>query len=206
MRLYYSPNSCALAVHVALEEVAATYELVRIDFASKEQRSPEFLAKNRLGRVPVLETEHGLLTEVPAILTYISLAFPHANLWNSDTYIVARQASFQAFVSSTVHVTFAHFFRPERWADDDDVRRALSTKAVDSYADNFRMLDDHWIAGPWVMGDCFTTADPYLYLLTRWLDRIGLKASSFPRVEQHFRRMSERQSVIRALQQEGLTA
>ena len=170
MRLYYSPNSCALAVHIALEEVDAKYELVRIDFASKEQRSPEFLAKNRLGRVPVLETEHGLLTEVPAILTYISLAFPQANLWNSDTYIVARQASFQAFLSSTVHVTFAHFFRPERWADDDDVRRALSTKAVDSYADNFRMLDNHWIAGPWVMGDCFTTADPYLH---QWLNRPG---------------------------------
>ena len=205
MRLHYAPNSCALAVHIALEEAGADYELVRINFANKEQRSPEFLAMNPLGRVPILETEHGRLTEVPAILTYISLAFPQAGLWSQDPFLVARQAAFQAFLSSTVHVTFAHFFRPERWADTDDVRQAISQKAVDSYADNFRLLDEYWLDGPWVMGERFTTADPYLYLFTRWLDRIGLDRTVFPRIEQHFLGMSKREPVIRALQQEGLS-
>ncbi|SDR57185.1 glutathione S-transferase [Rhizobiales bacterium GAS113] len=204
MFLYYAPNACSLVVHIALEEAAATYELFRVDFANKGQRAPEFLAKNPLGRVPVLETEHGLLTEVPAILTYISLNYPDAKLGTFDPYMAARLASFQAFLSSTVHVTFAHYFRPERWADDECARKAISLKAVNTYAQNFRMIEEHWFVGPWVMGDHFTTADPYLYLMARWLSRIGLSVSSFPRIEQHLRQMSARPSVIRTLKQEEL--
>ncbi len=46
LKLYYAPNTCALASHIALEEVGAEYEAVRIDFASEEQRKPAYLAIN----------------------------------------------------------------------------------------------------------------------------------------------------------------
>ena len=56
LTLYYAPNTCALASHIALIEADATYELRRIDFAAAQQRSPDYLALNPKGRVPALVT------------------------------------------------------------------------------------------------------------------------------------------------------
>jgi len=56
MKLYYATGTCALASHIALEEAGAEYSTVRINFATSEQRSPEYLAINPKGRVPSLVT------------------------------------------------------------------------------------------------------------------------------------------------------
>ena len=80
LKLFYSPGSCALASHIALEESGAAYETRRIDFGSAEQTTPEYLAINPKGRVPALVTERGILTESPAILLYIAQSFPAAHL------------------------------------------------------------------------------------------------------------------------------
>ena len=55
LKLYYSPGACSLAPHVALEEVGAPYEAVKVALAKGEQRTPEYLAMNPKGRVPVLK-------------------------------------------------------------------------------------------------------------------------------------------------------
>ena len=57
----------ALAVRIALEEAAAPRQLVRVDFAAGQQRTPEYLAINPKGRVPALVTPQGTLTETPAL-------------------------------------------------------------------------------------------------------------------------------------------
>ena len=46
LTLYYTPGTCALAVRIALEEAAAPHQLVRVDFAAGQQRTPEYLAIN----------------------------------------------------------------------------------------------------------------------------------------------------------------
>ena len=72
LKLYYSPNACSLASHIALAEAGAEFEAVRLDFKSGEQRSERYLAINPKGRVPALETPQGVLTENPVILGWIS--------------------------------------------------------------------------------------------------------------------------------------
>jgi glutathione S-transferase len=54
LKLFYATGTCALASHIALEEAAAEYETVRLDFRSNDQRKPEYLAINPKGRVPAL--------------------------------------------------------------------------------------------------------------------------------------------------------
>ena len=63
--LYYTPHTCSLASHIALEDAGAEYELRRIDFSKNEQQSPEYLRVNPKARVPALVTPHGILTETP---------------------------------------------------------------------------------------------------------------------------------------------
>jgi len=47
LTLYYTPGTCAQAVRIGLEEAGAPYDLVRVDFAAAQQRTPEYLAVNR---------------------------------------------------------------------------------------------------------------------------------------------------------------
>jgi len=199
LRLHYAPNSCALAAHLALEEAGLGHQLVKVDFAREQQKSPEFMALNPLGRVPVLQTPHGPLTEVPAILGYIAALAPEAGLVPADPFEAAQMASFNAFLSSTLHVSFAHHFRPYRWADDEHCRAHLSHRAIAAYAQQFGLIERFRFKGPWVMGGQFTVADPYLFLMTRWLLRIGLDAAAYPRIREHFERMAQRPAVRRVL-------
>ena len=47
--LYYAPNTCALASHIALEDAGAEYRLRRIDFDKEEQRGPDYWRSIRRG-------------------------------------------------------------------------------------------------------------------------------------------------------------
>jgi glutathione S-transferase len=68
MTLYYHPNTCALAPHIALEEAGAEHRLRHVKFERGEQKLEAHRKLHPLGRVPVLVTRTGVLTEVPAIL------------------------------------------------------------------------------------------------------------------------------------------
>lgn len=199
MKFYYSPNSCALAVHIALEEAGAEYELVRVHFDRQEQRSAEYLAINPLGRVPVLRTGQGVLTEAPAILGYIAAKYSDARLAPADLFDLAKMNAFNAFVSSSVHVTYAHSSRPHRWSDDEGCCAGMAKKAAITYAEQFAMIEAEKLGGPWVMGDQFTVADPYLFAMTRWLKRLDIDVNNFPRIAAHLGRMNERPAVQRVL-------
>ncbi len=72
LKLYYAPNTCALASHIALEEAGAPYETVRLNFKSEDQKKPDYLKVNPKARVPSLVTDRGIITETPAILVYIA--------------------------------------------------------------------------------------------------------------------------------------
>src|SRR5471030_2322484 len=119
LTLYYAPNTCALASHIALEHVGAEYETVRVDFSKNEQCSPEYLRLNPKGRVPTLVTSRGILTETPAILLFICQSFPDAGLAPlEDAFDLARMNAFNSYLCSTVHVPHAHRMRGYRWVVD----------------------------------------------------------------------------------------
>ena len=78
--LYYAPQTCALASHLALEHVGAEYQALRVDFSRNEQRSAEYLHVNPKGRVPALVTSRGILTETSAILQFVCQSYLAARL------------------------------------------------------------------------------------------------------------------------------
>src|SRR5215469_1554010 len=95
IKLYYAANTCSLASHIALEEAGAAYTVVKMSFASNEQRSPEYLAINPKGRVPAMVTDRGILTETPAILAFIAQSFPQAKLAPfEDAFALAEVQAF----------------------------------------------------------------------------------------------------------------
>ena len=97
LTLYYSPHSCSLAPYIALEEAGATFTPYRMDFAAGEQNGAAYRKLNPKGRVPALATDHGVLSENVAILTYIAQTFPAANLAPTDLFQLAQMQAFNAY-------------------------------------------------------------------------------------------------------------
>lgn len=196
LKLFYSPNSCALASHIALRESGATYEAVRVDFRANEQRQPAYLAINPKGRVPALITDKGVLTETPAILAFIAQSFPNARLAPLyDAFAFAQVQAFNSYLCSTVHVAHAHRLRGYRWVDDADAIAAMQKKVPQSVGECFELIERTMFIGPWVMGADYTICDPYLFTLSSWLEADSVDVTRFPKVKDHIRRMSERPTV-----------
>ncbi len=200
MRLYYAPGSCARASHIALREAGAEFELQLVDFASAEQRTAGYHKINPKGRVPALATEAGTLTETPAILGYIAQRYPTAALAPLDNaYEMARLQSFNAYLCGTVHVAHAHIRRGERWADDPDAIAEMKRKAPEVVAACFTLMEQEMVNAPWVLGEAYSTADPYLFTITQWLPIHGLTASDYPKIHAHAERMQARSAVQAAI-------
>lgn len=198
LKLFYTPGTCALASLITLEEAGAEYEIARVDFSQQQQRSPEYLEINPKGRVPALVTDDGILTETPAILTYIAQSFPQAKLIPTDPFGFARAQEFASYLCSTVHPAHAHRVRGYRWADDEAAIAEMARKAPSVMADCFELIEREIFEGPWVMGAAFTICDPYLFTISGWLKADGVDIAQFPKVREHRERMSERESVAKA--------
>ncbi|MEZ5926279.1 MAG: glutathione S-transferase N-terminal domain-containing protein [Hyphomicrobiaceae bacterium] len=204
LTLYFTPGTCALATHIVLEEAGADYELVKIDFGTTEQRSPAFLALNPKGRVPALVTEHGVLTETPALLIFVAQSYPGARLAPLDNpYALAKIQAFNSYLCSTVHVAHAHGMRGYRWADDPAAIAEMKRKVPESLGATYEPIEHGLLEGPWVAGDRYTIADAYLFTIAQWLEDDGVDPRRFPRILEHRRRVAERPAVKRALAMEA---
>ena len=200
LKLFYAPGTCSLASHIALEEVGAAYETRRVDFSKAEQTKPDYLAVNPKGRVPALVTDHGTLTETPAILTYVAQSFPAVRVAPlDDPFEFARLQSFLSYLCSTVHVAHAHARRGARWADDPAAHEAMKAKVPQNMGDCFALIEGTMFAGPFVMGQDYSIADPYLFTIAGGLEADGVDPARFPKILDHRNRMAERPAVARVL-------
>ncbi|EMN4465491.1 glutathione S-transferase family protein [Aeromonas hydrophila] len=200
LTLYLAPGTCAMAVRIALTEAGAPHRIKQLDLAAGEQRSPTYLAINPKGRVPALVTERGVLTETPALLLYVAQRFPNAGLAPlDDPFLLARMQEVNSFLASTVHVAHAHSRRAARWADDEQAIAAMQAKVPHNMREGFAEIERHYLAGPWVLGEQFSVADIYLFVVASWLKSDGIAIDEFPRVAAHTARVLARPAVQQAL-------
>ena len=70
--LYYHPYSRAATVVWMLEEIGVEYELHYVDIMAGAQKSPEVIAKNPMGKLPILDDAGTIVTESAAIGLYLA--------------------------------------------------------------------------------------------------------------------------------------
>ena len=207
LKLFYGPNACSLASHIALTEAGADFEAVRLNLKAGDQHKPEYLAINPKGRVPALVTPRGILTESVMILGWVAQSYPQAHLRpEGDFFAFSEMQSFNLYLASTIHVTFAHLFRTARWADSESATAEIQAKVPSSLAAQWTLIEGRLGDGrPWVCGTQYTVADPYLYVFARWLEREGAGGSAaMPLTRAHRARMQARTAVKKVLDVEGL--
>ena len=208
MKLYYSPGACSLAPHIALEETGARFELSRIDFASNQQNSAEYLRINPKGRVPALVDGDWVLTEAPAILRYIAARHPGAGLWPWDPREEARCAEWLNWLSSTIQPAFGHVRRANRYASDPRAVEDVAATGKKHARDLWKQVDEKIGEGPWAIGERYSVADPLALVYWTWGrgQVLGFDMErEFPHWTAHARRLAARPAVQRAFATEGLT-
>ena len=181
LTLYFAPGSSSMAVHIALHEIGVPFDSRPLSFKN-DLRTPEFLALNAEGKVPVLLVDGRPLTEVAAILFYLAKRFPDAGLLPRDDLEADAQAlSWLSFIASTLH--------PAR-------QRGLEyAKQVYGIAD--RRLGDGWALGR------YSIADIHLFrLYWRLANSLHPAPETFPNLTAHYTRMMARPAVQRTIEVE----
>lgn len=204
LTLYFAGGSCSLPALAGLEEARANFDAVRLVLAEGDQRSSEYLALHPRGRVPALAIDGQAIGENAAVLTLIAQSFPGAHLLPvGDPIAVGRAYELIGWFSSSVHVSFAQAFRPERFTRDETAWPALKAGARENVLAAFVELEERLShASPWLLGETFSLLDPYALVFHRWAPRLEIAVSEFPAFDAHARRTLARPSVARAVARE----
>ena len=199
MKLYYAPGACSQAPHILMHEIGISHDAVRVDLRAKTlEDGSDYLAINPKGAVPAIELDNGeVLTENAVVLQYLGdraaddTAFP--GLGSIRRYRVLEWVN---FITTELHKSFSPLFSPLA----SDETKAFFRQAL---AKKFDYVDSQLGDGPFLMGDTLTIADPYLFVMCRWGDRM-LGLDKWPSLAAFHGRMMERPSVRNVLRFEGL--
>ena len=154
---YHNPQSRSQMAHWMLEEAGAPYKIVPIDFAKGENRAPEFLAINPMGKLPTIVHRDTVVTETAAIIAYIADAFPDAGLAPSPGDPL-RGAYYRWLFFG------AGCFEPallDKMMDRPPVERK-SAVGWGSYEEVLATLKKALSGGPYLLGEKFSAADVYI--------------------------------------------
>jgi glutathione S-transferase len=200
MKLYYSPGACSLSPHIALREAGLAFELVLASTKTKKlQDGSDFYAINSKGSVPVLELDNGeRLTEGPAIVQYIADQASAAKLAPAlGTWPRYRLQEWLNFITSELHKSFSPLFYPATVEEHKTLVRS-------QLAARLSWVNDQLEGKSYLLGEDFTVADAYLFVVTNWGQHVGVSLEAFSHLQAFRARVAARPAVIAAMTAEGL--
>jgi glutathione S-transferase len=200
MKLYYSPSACSLSPHIALREAGLAFEPVLASTKShKLQDGTDYYSINPLGYVPMLELDDGTrLREGPAIVQYIADLVPNKNLAPANgTLPRYRLQEWLTFIGTEIHKSFSPLFNAAMPEEGKQIYR-------DRIASRFQWVDGELKGKQYLMGDNFSVADGYLFVVSRWAKPMGIELAKYPNLAAHHERVAARPAVREAMEFEGL--
>lgn len=191
LTLYHNPKSRSASARVLLEAIGVPYEVRTIDFANGQNRTPEFLAINPLGKLPTLVHDGAVITEQVAITIYLADRFPAAALAPAiDSPLRGPYLRWLAF--------YAACFEPA--LVDHAFQRAPLDPATSPYRDYDTVIETlvaQLGGGDYLLGDTFTAADLLWGTGLRWTTEFGI-VPKWPVILAYIERVSAHPAVIRA--------
>lgn len=200
MKLYYAFGSCGLSPQIVLREAGMTFDLVKVDFATKTTAEGDYLKVTPKGFVPALQLDNGeVVTEGAVILQWIADQNPaHGLLPAFGTMERYRALEWINVVATDLHKGMATMFSP--FVDD-----ASKSRFADGFlARRFAIIEDHLSRNDYLLGSEFSVPDAYLYNVLCWPVRVGIDMSGYVAIEKFMQRMDQRPSVQAAREAEGL--
>jgi glutathione S-transferase len=181
VRLYdFLPSGNGYKVRLLLRQLSIPYELIEMDITRGETRTPEFLAKNPNGRIPLIELEDGrFLAESGAILFYFAegTRFLPTDRWQRAEvlqWMFFEQYSHEPYIA--VARAWLHLF-----GLDEERKRQLPQKQKLGY-DALAVMERRLAWHEYFVGNDPSIADIALYAYTHVADEGGFDLARFPAV------------------------
>ncbi|KAL1854367.1 hypothetical protein VTK73DRAFT_8763 [Phialemonium thermophilum] len=198
MKVYYTPHTCSLATLIALHELGLPYDKVKVDLHTRRTADgADFYSINPKGYVAALQLDNGdLITEAPAILTYLADLKPDAKLAPPQgTTERLRLQEWLSFLSSEIHATLTFLFYPNFPEDAKEVLKAKAAKRLD-------FVESRLSSHDYLLDSGFTVADGLLFTLLGWLPGFHMDVQKWPGIAAFVKRVEARPSVAAAAKAE----
>lgn len=191
MKLYFSPSACSLSPHIVARELGLDLTLERVDGATKRTASGrDYWEINPKGYVPALELDSGeILTEGPTIVQYLADLKPEAGLAPpAGTPARYRLQEMLGYINSEIHKSYSPLFNPRTTPETRQDRLAYLAR-------RYAYLEQILARQPYLLGEQFTVADAYLFVVTAWAGHVKLDLSELPALRAFQDRVASRPAV-----------
>ena len=200
MKLYYSPGACSLSPHIVAREAGIAIELEKVDLRTKQTESGEdFKSISPRGYVPALQLDNGeVLAEGPAIVQYLADLKPESGLAPANGSLPRyRLQEWLTYIGTEIHKSYSPLFNP---ATPDAVREERAAYLQRRYG----LIEQTLAKQPYLMGEQFSVADVYLFVVTNWARMVKVDLGAFPSLQAFQERVAARPAVQDALRAEKL--
>jgi glutathione S-transferase len=190
LTLYHSPNTRATGAFILLDELGVPFDLHVLNFKLGEQRQPDYLAINPLGKVPAIKHGDAVVTELGAIFLYLADAFPNAGL--APAIGDPLRGPYLRWL-----VFYGSAFEPavmDRYMKHEAAPHTMS--AYGAFDEVMELISAQLRKGPYLFGERFTAADILWGMALRWTTGFGL-VPALPEIAAYAERIGARPSVAK---------
>lgn len=177
----YSVSGNCHKLRLLLEQLGREYRWIEVDSSKGQTRTPEYLAKNPNGRVPIIELEDGrVLAESNAILCYLAEGTPFLP---ADKWQRAQALGWMFFeqYSHEPYIAVARFIRG--WTPIDSPRRAAELpRCMERGHQALAVMEKHLSEHAWFTGPDYGIADIALFAYTDVAPHGGFDLALYPKV------------------------
>ena len=174
----FTPSGNCYKPRLLMTLLGQPFRWIETDSSKGATRTPEFLAKNPNGRVPLMAFEDGrLLSESNAMLCYLGdgTAYYPADAWQRA--LVLQWLFFEQY-SHEPYVAVARFI--SGWLPSDSPRRAELPKLVERGHEALGVMEQHVSKHRWLVGEAFSIADIALFAYTHVAPEGGIELHRYP--------------------------
>jgi glutathione S-transferase len=200
MKLYYSPGACSLSPHIVLKESGLAFEAIAAPTKTHQLADgTDYYTINPLGYVPLLVLDDGTqLREGQVIVQYIADLVSAKQLAPvNGSFARYKLQEWLSFIGTELHKGFSPLFNP---AMPEEAKALAKTRLVS----RLTWVDGELAGKTYLMGDTYTVADAYLFVVAGWSKHVGVDISGLANLGAFMARVGERPAVQDALRAEGL--
>jgi glutathione S-transferase len=188
---FHAPNSRSGGTRALLEELGMPYDMHVLNFKTGQQRGPEYLAVNPMGKVPAIRHHDALITEQPAVFMYLADLYPEVKL--APPIGDPLRGPYLRWM-----VFYGSCFEPA--LVDKSMKREPAAPSTCPYGDfdtMLKTLTDQLELGPYILGDTFSAADVLWGTALNWTTMFKL-VPELPVIRAYIDRVISRPAMQRA--------
>jgi len=191
----YLPSGNGYKVRLVLRQLGLPYEIVQLDIKQGATRTPEFLAKNPNGRIPLLEVPgHGYLSESHAIIRYLAEG---SRLLPKDDFDRARMWQWMCFEQYNLepNIGTARFWIASLHKTEAELGDKLVEKRRNGHA-ALAVLEQGLKGREYLVGGQYSLADIALYAYTHVASEGGFPLDAYPAIREWCARVAAQPGYI----------